>query len=124
MTQLVNRTLAAALQLIARQLKRYTLTVPPCAQPNTRPITSGKEERSPPALNVPTKLPWPDFLRPRQQTTSIQRNPPPVPKPFPPPMMPVIIRSPLGLTQTMTHSLTNAIAIRQTSRAPLLPLTM
>ncbi|KAJ1102535.1 hypothetical protein NDU88_007580 [Pleurodeles waltl] len=47
--QSVNRALAVALQPIARQLKRYALTVPPYGQPTpgpSAPLTEGQNSRS------------------------------------------------------------------------------
>ncbi|KAJ1193075.1 hypothetical protein NDU88_002381 [Pleurodeles waltl] len=47
--QSVNRALAVALQPIARQLKRYALTVPPYGQPTpgtSAPLTAGQKSSS------------------------------------------------------------------------------
>ncbi|KAJ1196483.1 hypothetical protein NDU88_000354 [Pleurodeles waltl] len=119
-TQSVNRALAAALQLIARQLKRYSLTVPPYGHPNTMPITSRKEERSPQGPEWPHAAP---MARLSQSSTadhqySARRSTSTQALSFPPLMTPVTNRILLGLTQTMTHSLKNVVAILPTNCPP------
>ncbi|KAJ1188209.1 hypothetical protein NDU88_004972 [Pleurodeles waltl] len=55
--QSVNRALAVALQPIARQLKRYALTVPPYGQSNPMPLLTRADEKSPPQTEWPQAAP-------------------------------------------------------------------
>ncbi|KAJ1138330.1 hypothetical protein NDU88_004717 [Pleurodeles waltl] len=120
--QSVNRALAIALQPIARQLKRYALTVPPYGQPI--PLSSKSQEKPPEARNGPTQHPWP--FSPNLSLppiTSIRCNRPPAPRPFPTPphTMPLTPPHPSQI-QTSNRSLTNDADTPLTDSMALLPL--